>query len=84
MASSYCKQCFKPFTDMNDAFNKLWCDDCESLRTKAGEALKQTNPNASPDDILEAGRVAMAQGRGHSRQTFIKPSEFNRFDRRPA
>lgn len=84
MASSYCKQCFKPFANLADGFTKLWCDDCESLRVKAGEALKASNPNASPDDILEAGRVAMLQGRGHSRQTFIKPQDFNRMDRRPA
>jgi hypothetical protein len=84
MASSYCKQCFKPYANVQDAFTKLWCDDCESLRTKAGEALKTNHPEATPDEVLEAGRTAMLQGRGHSRQTFINPKEFNRFDRRPA
>ena len=84
MASSYCKQCFKTFTNPSDAFNKLWCDDCENLRVKAGEALKASNPNASPDDVLEAGRIAMAGARGHSRQTFINPKDFHRLDRKPA
>lgn len=83
MASSYCRQCFKPFTNMQDAFNKPWCDECETLRTKAGEALKAVDPNATPDDILAAGRTAMGQNRGHSRQTFINPRDFNRMDRRP-
>jgi hypothetical protein len=69
---------------MQDAFTKLWCDECESLRTKAGDALKASNPSASPDEMLEAGRTAMLQNRGHSRQTFIKPQEFHRFDRKPA
>jgi hypothetical protein len=84
MGSSYCRQCFKPFTNQHDAFNKLWCDECETVRTKAGEALRASNPSATPDEVLEAGRNAMSGTRGHARQTYINPSDFHRLDRKPA
>jgi len=83
MASSYCRNCSAKNATVAECYNNT-CDDCEAARKTAADNFRKDNPTADESAALYAGRLALAQRATHPRQTFVNPSAFNRFDRKPS